>query len=275
MTIQQGTVDDLKAVFLAVHDSSITTTIPEVAVTTGLKRQYVKELIGVLENLTDEDDEALVIVNAEPGENGNDEPHTWYQTGKTTDRESNEDAALRFDRVIANVGEAPRTPLNATNPADLPGCRCGCGRPVNDRKRNYLPGHDARHAGQVGKAIAELDPPSDKYEAMLAVLPTDALRRKASDIADRRLRKAASKTAPTRAKLAKIGKEIEEIEKVQFISGEVKVGRWKYPAERNMTSGAVTYRKKDGKIEVASDRIASTFDPQVIEGDGTTSALEA
>lgn len=274
MTIQQGTVDDLKAVFLAVHDSSITTTIPEVAVTTGLKRQYVKELIGVLQNLTDEDGDSLVVLNSAPGENGNDEPHDWWQTGKTTDMESNEDAAARFDRVIANVGEAPRTPLNATNPADLPMCRCGCRVPVNDRKRNYLPGHDARHAGQVGKAIAAKDPKSDEFESMLAVLPTDALRRKASDIATRRLHKAATKTAPTRRKLEAQGKTTEEIEAVQFVSGEVKVGRWKYPAERNMTSGAVTFKRKD-KIEVATDKVAATFDPQVIDGDGSTSSLEA
>lgn len=263
--------EDLRAVYLAIHASAITTDIPEVAAELKLKRQYVKELVGVLETHSDRDGNAFVVVNAEPGESGNDSAHVWYQTFYTWDSRTVDEMEHWFDlhfpalvdpehvKAIKDMVPAPQTPQNATNPADLPLCRCGCKVPVNARNRNYLPGHDARHAGQVGKAIAEQDPDSDKRETMLAVLPTDALRRKASDIADRRLQKAAAKTQSTRSQQRKAGKSEAEIEKVQDIDGTVKVGRYELRAVQNSKSGAVVYFTKDDKANVASERIAKTF----------------
>lgn len=35
-------------------------------------------------------------------------------------------------------------------------CRCGCGEAVAP-KREYRPGHDARHAGQIARALIEND----------------------------------------------------------------------------------------------------------------------
>ncbi|MGW9168705.1 hypothetical protein [Agromyces sp. NPDC055658] len=54
-------------------------------------------------------------------------------------------------------------------------CLCGCGGTVST-KANYKPGHDARHAGTVARAIVE-NPKQAK--ALLATLPSDALRAKA------------------------------------------------------------------------------------------------
>lgn len=287
---------DLRKIYLALYDSSIVADIPELAIATDLKRQYVAELVGVLERIDGGDGHALAIVNSEPGENGNDTPHVWYQAGFTSDEEDRKSAEFRFDfyvpagqaiskETIAEARErfgedavrphdkwvrdavneglasAPRTPRNATNPADLPLCRCGCGFPVSNRKRNYKPGHDAKHAGEVARRIAEVDPTDEDRQTMLGMLPTDALQQKAGDMADRLLRKAAAKTQATRSKMAESGKTVDEVEKVQFVSGEVKVGRWKYPAEQNMTSGAVSYTRK-GKVEVASDKVAATFTPK-------------
>lgn len=50
---------------------------------------------------------------------------------------------------------APATRKISSNDP-LPNCLCGCGIMVNSRKTWYRPGHDARHASQVGKAMAAL-----------------------------------------------------------------------------------------------------------------------
>lgn len=63
-------------------------------------------------------------------------------------------------------------------------CLCGCGEATG---RNYRPGHDARHAGQVGRALAQApDLTVDQREALLHELPSLALRQKASKIAQGR-----------------------------------------------------------------------------------------
>jgi hypothetical protein len=66
----------------------------------------------------------------------------------------------------------PKTPTVPTNC----GCGCGCGQPNVRGKASYLSGHDARHAGQVGRAIIA-DPA--KAADLLKALPTEALQRKA------------------------------------------------------------------------------------------------
>ncbi|MEJ1088318.1 hypothetical protein WDU99_08315 [Microbacterium sp. Mu-80] len=62
---------------------------------------------------------------------------------------------------------ATQIPLNT--------CACTCGEPVGP-KATYRPGHDARHAGMVARAVVE-NPKQAK--ALLATLPSDALRAKA------------------------------------------------------------------------------------------------
>ncbi|MEO5981872.1 MAG: helix-turn-helix domain-containing protein [Pedococcus sp.] len=64
-------------------------------------------------------------------------------------------------------------------------CLCGCG---SSALLQYQPGHDARHAGEVGRELAtagaSLTP--EKREAILQALPSDALRAKALKIAEGR-----------------------------------------------------------------------------------------
>ena len=54
-------------------------------------------------------------------------------------------------------------------------CLCGCGE-TTGRGSTYRPGHDARHASRVGRAMAAA---SAEDPALLAELPSDALRAKA------------------------------------------------------------------------------------------------
>lgn len=254
---------ELRSVYLAIYNSAITTDIPEVAVQTGLKPRYVKELIGILETHADSNGDAFVVVNAEPGEAGNDSPHVWYQTSNTVDQHSTEQAEDWFDRHFPKIelpdpsktqtkASTPRSPRNATNPADLPVCLCGC-KGICNRGRNYKPGHDARHAGQVARQMAATSDPEAR-DRLKDALPTDALKWKAATMADRLLAKgsAPEDRSPAKPKAA-------PVEKVVDVDGTVKVGRYELRAVQNSKSGAVVYFTKDDKANVASDRIAKTF----------------
>lgn len=70
--------------------------------------------------------------------------------------------------------------------ANGPTCTCGCGEQIGPRA-TYRPGHDARHAGAVARAIAA-DPKQAK--TLLLALPSPALRAKAQRAADRLTAKA-------------------------------------------------------------------------------------
>lgn len=71
-------------------------------------------------------------------------------------------------------------------------CLCGCGQEVG-RGSRYRPGHDARHAGTVGRALVSL---GREDEDLLAGLPTADLRAKAlSMLASTRGRRADASAA--------------------------------------------------------------------------------
>ena len=62
-------------------------------------------------------------------------------------------------------------------------CRCGCGEQATRPTALYRPGHDARHAGAVGRALiaaGHADP------ALLDALPSQALRAKAEAVLARK-----------------------------------------------------------------------------------------
>lgn len=291
LKIQRGTHQDLRNAFLAVHASSIVMDIPELAADLNIKRQYAKELMETLTKM-EIGGNPLVHINARVGEAGNDGAHDLYSTFYTSDDKSSLEMEQLFDKAFPAPTEpiatnpkvaAPRTPRSATpppNPADLPLCMCGCEFPVTNRKRNYKPGHDARHAGRIAREVA-----AGGLRSLIGELPTQPLRNKAEAMADRLIAKAGGKSTPVPGEdpashqpsdvplaeiVAKVSKEF--IKPVEFISGEVKIGRWKYPAEKNSTSGSVAFTRK-GKTEVADAKVAATFDPQVIVGDGSKSEL--
>lgn len=83
----------------------------------------------------------------------------------------------------------------AKSTATGPTCTCGCGEQIGP-KATYRPGHDARHAGAVARAIAA-DPKQEK--TLLLALPSPALRAKAQRAAARATAKAeAQKTEATK-----------------------------------------------------------------------------
>lgn len=276
--VDPNVVNDLRTVYLFVHASAIVASVPEIIEGTEVgtrsgraNRRYVMELLHVLMSVEGDDGAPLVVINEEPPHSGDpDDPHTWYQVDKTVDYHSADEAAEYFDRIMAAYvppvkkpsKSAPRTPRNATNPADLPLCLCGCGEPVTNRKRNYRPGHDARHAGQVARELVEmmkLGTNSQARKKMLEGLPTDSLRAKAAAMADRISAKATmtrKSTTPSDARRKEV--LAEESAKAKLVAGKVKVGRWSYPANRNLINDEVVYTQK-GESKVADDKVAATF----------------
>lgn len=116
--------------------------------------------------------------------NGSTLPEAKPAPAKTVAK-SNEVVAKGKDQpVVAEGNEAPKaTPTPVS-------CHCGCGAEAN-LGRTYRPGHDARHAGVVGRMLAE---GNDGAQAALAQLPP-ALQAKAQRFADNRAKEAARKDA--------------------------------------------------------------------------------
>lgn len=165
-------------------------------------------------------------------------------------------------------------------------CNCGCGEATSSSKTAYKPGHDARHAGQVARAMAAAKINGDAtYSPALDTLPSPKLRAKAEAMAKRivqqvseKASKAARKPAPKApkgaadkadqkaadtlaakvaaeeaahveaelSKRAEIEAEIEQAE--EPVSGEftVKMGRWEYPARYTQDGSVERNSKRDG-----------------------------
>jgi hypothetical protein len=106
-------------------------------------------------------------------------------------------------------------------------CLCGCGQIVGKMGKSfYKPGHDARHAGQVARLVAETGDDS----AIASHLPTEALQRKAENMVLRLRVKAQEKSDRDAAKAA--GKPAK-VAAVWEADGTVKIGRWVYEAQKD------------------------------------------
>ncbi len=213
--IETHTRDDLKTVYMLTFDqhSIIPSDIP-IYTEDKINLRYARELLGVLVH------EGLVTISDVNGED-----QVWQVTGDTIDDISTEEAdafiTKWLDEKIPNPGTATTAtgekvtvskpkPAQVKNPTGT--CRCGCGE--NVAKSNYRPGHDARHAGNVARAIAadgSIETTSSK--ALLDALPSDALKQKATDMANRLIAKANTKANKTEAPpvvKAKVGRATYE-----------------------------------------------------------------
>lgn len=96
-------------------------------------------------------------------------------------------------KPAATAPETKATEAPAPQPTS---CRCGCGQPTVRSDARYLSGHDARHAGEVGRS----DLPEAKVREMFADAPK--LLAKALGVRETAKRKAAEKEAAAKAKAA-------------------------------------------------------------------------
>lgn len=155
-------------------------------------------------------------------------------------------------------------------------CLCGCEQNIAG-KASYRPGHDARHAGAVGRYLATLvDGESDsRWDAALQVLPSGALARKAERMAFNIREKAIAKGV-TEDSLVK-DQDIEWVPSAQgtpftqvmldadptladkiptdepkYTWVSAKVGRWVYEGALNAAGDEFEYVTKSGKRETAT-----------------------
>ena len=85
-------------------------------------------------------------------------------------------------------------------------CLCGCGETAG-RGSSYRPGHDARHASRIGRAMAAA---GAEAPTLLAELPSDALRAKALKMLTTSPRPARSRPAGARPPTATAPKRIPD-----------------------------------------------------------------
>jgi hypothetical protein len=158
-----------------------------------------------------------------------------------------------------------KTPAITTN-----ACQCGCGEATSSSRTAYKPGHDARHAGQVARDLADFWKQNGEGVShnMLDELGSDKLRAKAVAMAerllvkttktpqDRKPSKAASKKADAKAVATIVAQEEAEHaaastppEPMWEETYPVKVGRWTYPTRQSTTGTQERNTKRDGSGE--------------------------
>lgn len=245
-----ATIEDLRDAYLWAFDSFSIVPSDLVDLTSegrNWNSRYAREILGVLTHaglLTEEDvnGEEIVWQVANPG---------TYDNHERDEAEAVINAWLD-EQDLASVAKpealtsSPSTPMNATLPAQGK-CYCGCGATLTG-KSHYKPGHDARHAGVVGRHVAaEILKGIPRNQAMthLDALPSAKLVDKATRIAENAV------TKGTKTKKAEPAPEGPEV-------GIVKVGKNEYLANR-YSSGAVTYQNAKDEWVEASKTAAKTF----------------
>jgi hypothetical protein len=90
------------------------------------------------------------------------------------------------------------TPAAPATSVSFPLCGCGCGVPTVTAKATFLSGHDARHAGALGRALVA-NPADEAALTRLASL-TPALQAKVARFIETANRKEAEKAAKAAAR---------------------------------------------------------------------------
>lgn len=247
-------VDDLRKVYLHTFDSFATDPSVIEEEVKGINAKYARLLLKVL---TDANIVAMNDVNGEAD--------VWQTYPETSDDMTREQAEERFeawaeeaDLHAITLKSEPRVKA----PDTIKPCYCGCGEKVPG-KSFYRPGHDARHAGVIGRLVASTGN-KDHYND----LPSQKLTLKAQGIAERTLakqdakRKADHEKVEAKAQKAKDkanATPISEPESAPIEEGQVRVGKTLHNATRT-SDGTVTYMVGD-VVKTASKSAAKTFKP--------------
>lgn len=215
--------------------------------------RYARELLGVLTTA------GLLIASTV-----NDDEEVWQVNRPGTyDDHTRDEAEAEIDLWLSTTnpteqGSKPSAQKDRTMTKETPDtvhpCYCGCKENVPS-KSFYRPGHDARHAGNVGRQAALLDPESTEYSDLLNDLPSDRLVEKAKGIEAKAREKADAKAAREEAKANKPAKGSKTEPAPE--EGTIKVGKNEFAATRR-PDGTVVYFKGDEE-KVASKSAAKTF----------------
>lgn len=229
-----------KTVWLNYFDNPVETTMGDVAIETGFSRAMVRHATQTLVQAD--------LLRAHPTRAGLFE-HDYY-----------DDPTTAFEEAFhMKNDETPTSAIGNRTEAQGTNCRCGCGEPTIGKKAEYRPGHDARHAGVIGRALAETQD-SKARANLLNRLPSEALKAKAQAAFERALAKADRKKAGLGT--GRLNKAVKSA-KGKGIKGTVKVGRWEYPAEQHGAGDGKMVRnsKRDGSGEwvPVTDKEALSF----------------
>lgn len=107
--------------------------------------------------------------------------------------------STRTRKTTTPAPQAKGTAVPATKPAPR-NCGCGCGAPTVTSKATFLAGHDARHAGNIGRALAAN--PNDAQAKAARDSATPKLQAKIDKVRATAEGKAAVKAARETAKVA-------------------------------------------------------------------------
>lgn len=243
MAKNTDTASDLRKVYLHVYGSFATDPSEVASQFKDINLRYARELLATLV-------EAELVAKGE-----GDEGDVWQTYPDTHDNMTDADAEARIDGWLAeNMDVKPaKAPKPPKSPEVFRPCYCGCGENVPS-KSFYRPGHDARHAGVIGRIIASnaATPGYDRRDA-LNDLPSDKLQAKAEAIAEKAIAKVDAKLAKEVAKQA-----AKDAAKAGPVEGTVKVGKGEYVAAKH-ADGTVTYFDAKGKEQIASKTAAATF----------------
>jgi hypothetical protein len=268
-SIQQTMAKDLRNVYLTTYDLG-TVDVGDIVDKCHVNSRYSRELLGVLEH-------AGLLTHPDA-----DDTSVWaVPVDFSQDKADTEESAKEvIDGWLKEHGLAPQTPSTATSPAkERPAtpratksksptgtCLCGCGSPT---RSNFAPGHDAKMAGQIARAIAEqairedLDP--HHFTNLLMRLPSDLLRDKALTMAQRICDKAVNRQqrhspeAVERAEDICPDKAETDMERAvregtvepDYTYGVVKIGKNRFAARRD-NDGVIMRHNKALPNEVIS-----------------------
>lgn len=236
---------ELRETYLHVFDSFATTPTEVAAEVDGVNNvRFARELLGTL------------VTAGLVAEGEGDEGAVW-QTYPDTYDSINRDEAERLIDTFLNTASKENTMSTATKTRPAPKakdegfhpCYCGCGDNVPS-KSFYRPGHDARHAGVVGRKVAETGD-TDLYSD----LPSDRLVQKAQGIASKAKEKADAKAQRAAEREAKKNAP-------QVVEGTIKIGKRAGVKARQFDTGEVEYwdEKMEG-WDVPSKTSAASFVP--------------
>lgn len=120
-----------------------------------------------------------------------------------------------------------------TESPKFPACKCGCGLGVRFSDATYLPGHDARHKGQIAREII-----ATGNKGLINQLPSQALQDQAKELVIKWVNKGKVPGGPKLAKKSEAPAQPEA-------KLEVKIGRWTYPVKKHAES-YLRNNKRDG-----------------------------
>lgn len=167
-----------------------------------------------------------------------------WQCFQTYDSWTREQAEAAFDEAWPTTEVEIAAPKASTTVASGV-CHCGC-KGKTSKGKGYLPGHDARHAGQVARAILATPVGGDNRDHLLATLPTEALRNKAlAQIARGNAKQTTAKPAP-KAKVA-VKRPSAEQEPGTVLDGFVTYEGDLQPAQRGVMDGRVYLNINDAR----------------------------